>query len=153
MFKNKRKFFIGLILLSVWLIIIYLFSNQTGNESSSLSNGVLEKIVRIFNENISEQDLLSICDALGLFIRKCAHLAEYLLLGLLFYNCFYYLKITNKMNLSYSILTCMIYAITDEFHQFFIPGRSCNIFDFIIDSVGIILGVYLCKKIKGKFDK
>lgn len=152
MFKDKRKFFIGLALLCFWLILIYILSNQVGSESSSLSNGVLEKIVKLFNSNISEKDLLSIYSNLGLLIRKCAHLMEYLILGLLFYNCFYYLKITNKMNISYSIFTCMIYSITDELHQFFIPGRCCSIYDFMIDSLGVVLGVYICKYLK-KFDE
>ena len=38
------------------------------------------------------------------------------------------------------ILFCLIYAITDEFHQQFVSGRTSSIVDIIIDSLGVILG-------------
>ena len=36
-----------------------------------------------------------------------------------------------------------MYAITDEIHQFFVPGRSCRIFDAFVDSCGVITGILL----------
>ena len=35
----------------------------------------------------------------------------------------------------------MFYAITDEFHQYFIPGRSAEIRDVLIDSSGALTGI------------
>jgi VanZ family protein len=35
------------------------------------------------------------------------------------------------------LLICLFYAITDEIHQIFVPNRACDIFDFLIDSMGI----------------
>jgi hypothetical protein len=37
------------------------------------------------------------------------------------------------------VLFCLFYGITDEFHQFFIPGRSCDVFDVIADASGGVL--------------
>ena len=33
------------------------------------------------------------------------------------------------------------YAVTDEFHQSFVPGRSCEFRDIVIDSCGVLTGV------------
>ena len=35
------------------------------------------------------------------------------------------------------------YAVTDEFHQSFVPGRSCELRDVMIDSCGVLTGVLL----------
>ncbi|PIN87992.1 hypothetical protein COV12_00840 [Candidatus Woesearchaeota archaeon CG10_big_fil_rev_8_21_14_0_10_32_24] len=47
-------------------------------------------------------------------------------------------------------LIAIAYGITDEIHQFFVPGRSCSLFDFFLDSTGIIFAsmIYLILKIK-----
>jgi VanZ family protein len=37
-------------------------------------------------------------------------------------------------------LAASIYGVTDELHQFFVPGRSCNFWDWLADTVGALLG-------------
>jgi VanZ family protein len=49
----------------------------------------------------------------------------------------------------------MGYAVFDELHQIFIPGRSCQIKDMLIDSSGVLLAVLLCSvwvsmKVRGR---
>ena len=39
----------------------------------------------------------------------------------------------------FSIFFGVIYAFSDEFHQYFVPGRSADLFDFIADCIGVIL--------------
>ena len=39
------------------------------------------------------------------------------------------------------VLFCLFYGITDEFHQSFIPGRSCDVFDVMADASGGVLAV------------
>lgn len=41
---------------------------------------------------------------------------------------------------------CILYAISDEFHQLFVPGRGGQIRDVLIDSTGAIVGVAICFK-------
>ena len=38
-----------------------------------------------------------------------------------------------------ALIISLLYAILDEFHQFFVPGRNSSIVDFFIDSLGIML--------------
>lgn len=35
---------------------------------------------------------------------------------------------------------CALYACSDEFHQYFVPGRSCKLFDVCVDSTGAFFG-------------
>ena len=49
--------------------------------------------------------------------------------------------------LTIAILIAITYAILDELHQFFVPGRSCALQDVFLDSVGIVFAsmIYLIK--------
>lgn len=40
------------------------------------------------------------------------------------------------------ILTC-IYALSDEFHQLFVPGRAFELLDIALDSLGALAGALL----------
>ena len=40
-------------------------------------------------------------------------------------------------------LTATVYAATDEFHQLFIPGRSGQVSDVLLDSAGALAGVLI----------
>ena len=42
-----------------------------------------------------------------------------------------------------AFLLAVAYAISDEIHQFFVPGRSCQIKDVLIDSCGAAVGIGL----------
>ena len=48
-----------------------------------------------------------------------------------------------KEKISISLLVGILYAISDEIHQKFVPGRSCQITDVMIDSLGVTLGIFL----------
>lgn len=73
------------------------------------------------------------------FVRKSAHFSEYLALGIsLFYTMRDILKRTVYL-IPWLIGT--VYAITDEIHQYFVPGRSCEVRDMIIDACGVATGI------------
>jgi len=57
-----------------------------------------------------------------------------------------------KMNLLLlTIIISIIYAISDEFHQLFVPGRNFAISDILIDSAGVLFaGLLYSLKIKFK---
>jgi len=81
-------------------------------------------------------------------LRKIAHVIEYLVFTFLLYRAF---RGSFKMNVlrlfMYPAAFSLLYAISDEFHQYFVLGRSCSIYDVLIDSLGII-GFYIVLKIK-----
>jgi VanZ family protein len=67
------------------------------------------------------------------FILKSFHLIEYAFLAILLF--WAYLKY------SPSIVTAYLYSLTDEFHQYFVPGRTSKFTDTLIDLLGISLGL------------
>jgi VanZ family protein len=89
---------------------------------------------------------------------KVAHLLEYGILSSLLFLAFYtsgkeYLK---RHVFILSILIGMAYGLSDEIHQKFVPGRDCNVFDFLADCLGIIAvqsAIWLYLKRKGKRKK
>ena len=63
------------------------------------------------------------------------HILEYLILSFLLYRA---LKVNSKYPQSLAIFITIAYAITDELHQYFVPGRIPSILDILIDSFGAI---------------
>ena len=46
------------------------------------------------------------------------------------------------------MVACMLYAISDELHQFFVPGRCCSLMDIIIDVAGIFFAYFIFQEVK-----
>ena len=129
--KNTKKI-TNIVLLILWLVIIFYFSNQPGDLSSSLSDNLT---LLLFN---------NITDFLIFIVRKIAHISEYFILAILMYNLF---KDYISVNKSYLItfILAIFYACSDEIHQLFVIGRECLPRDVIIDSIGIILALIFIK--------
>ncbi len=73
-----------------------------------------------------------------LMLRKLAHAAEFALLGAL---------LLRALGDARSALAAGVaYAISDEVHQHFVPGRLGSPLDVAIDSVGVLLGVVLWQR-------
>ncbi len=96
----------------VWMLIIFLFSSRPNFTTGNF-------------------------DLLDFFIKKTAHLTEYSILYLLIIYGFIKnkIKINEKIGF-YILLFCTIYAISDEFHQSFVYGRTSSIRDVWIDFTG-----------------
>ena len=120
-----------------WLILIYSLSAETGDQSGSLSNGILLSIAKL----LKISDTKAFVDTFGFFIRKLAHFSEYFILYILTYECF---KEYNCPKLIVvSVLFCVLYASFDEFHQLFVDGRCGQLIDVMIDSSGSIVSCFL----------
>ena len=133
---NIKRIIIIIMLLITW-IIIFKFSSQSGEESSNVSRGIIQKIID-FIPNIGENQELA-----ERVIRKIAHFSIYTLVGLLLKNLFNTYDIKEKYKIIYSLIIGIIYAISDEIHQKFVPGRSAQITDVMLDSMGVALGILL----------
>ncbi len=131
----------------IWMIIIFLFSNQSASISSNNSHSIIKntivRVYKLFNSNPSEEEISNIIKKYDYPIRKLAHFLEYFILGLLI---FLTLKTYKINNIYIMILICFIYACTDEFHQLFIIGRSGNFKDILLDSTGSICSILFFNK-------
>lgn len=127
------------------MIVIFNFSAQVAEESQELSSGITEVIIETV-EKIAPDTRIN-HGVLSHYVRKNAHFSVYLLLGMLVVNAlmvsFYERQILKKQKISIAILACIIYAISDELHQTFVPGRGGQVSDVILDSIGAGIGIYL----------
>lgn len=83
-------------------------------------------------------------------LRKIAHILEYLILTFFLYRAFRGSFKINPLRLFiYPVFLSSLYAISDEVHQYFVPGRMCAFNDVLIDAIGI-LGFYIIIKIFAK---
>ena len=147
MIKSNKIFIIKIILVVLWLLVIFFFSNVDSNKSTSQSFGVTKTIVtyslklsnyvHITNIELNDNNLNKISDEVHPYIRKIAHFSEFFILAVLV------LLMIKETNLNYyytfTILFCLLIAILDESHQILIKGRSGNFIDVLIDSSGIIM--------------
>ena len=71
-------------------------------------------------------------------LRKIYHAVEYFILVFLLYRAFAGSFNMNTVRLFiYPAVISFLYAISDELHQLFVPGRNCSIWDVLIDTFGI----------------
>lgn len=84
-------------------------------------------------------------ESASFIVRKAAHFSAYTAMGILSFLTFVsYEKLRFKLRCAVSYAVCVLYAVSDEIHQHFVPGRSCEIRDMLIDSVGALLGLLVC---------
>ena len=131
--KFKIKWFV----LIAWMLVIFLFSAQTGEQSSE-SSGLVEQVLSLFP--FIPQKFLSI--DLQLIIRKGAHFTEYLILYVLMFSVVIDYRPLKKA-LFYSLIGVFLYACTDEIHQAFVPGRASAFTDVLIDTLGGIVAMIM----------
>ena len=130
--KNK-KIITSWLLLVLWMAFIFYMSSCNGNVSSDQSGTIAYVLHNILGINYS--------DKLIFIIRKCAHVSEFFILGILVIN------LVSKYNVKHiyfiSFIICVLYSSSDEFHQLFVPGRSGQVTDVLIDLIGVVLGLLL----------
>lgn len=82
--------------------------------------------------------------------KKTAHFVEYGILSTLIYRGLINYNVEKRKSIIFSILISAFYAITDEIHQSFVPGRGPAVRDVIIDILGAWLLPFFIRKTKIK---
>ena len=148
--KLNMKQVIGLLLIIIWMIVVFLFSNQQGNASSVTSNKVTKEIIEIMpsTKNLEENKKNEIVKKVNPIMRKIAHYSIYLVGGILIIFFISTIVKSEGRGVLYSTLIGLIYAITDEIHQMFMDGRTAKVTDVYIDTLGVITGIVIYFTIK-----
>lgn len=111
-----------IILIIIWMVTVFLFSNQKGETSGNTSGNFIKVLAKIFAKNPSEKQI----EKLQLPIRKLAHFTIYAIGGVLAILLLNQFEISLLQKITYSQLIITIYAITDELHQYFIPRENSS---------------------------
>lgn len=135
------------ILVIMWMGTVFYFSNQASDDSSKSSGRITEAVVKIITKE-PENAPQELKERVEVIVRKTAHFSIYALGAFLIAGLISTTNVTNKNLVIISILLTALYACSDEIHQLFIPGRSCEVRDIFIDTLGASLGttIYLFVK-------
>lgn len=140
--KNKIVIISSWILVLITMVMIFNFSSESSAESSKTSADVVEQVLGIFMEK--EEITPPVVKKYQFPIRKAAHFGIYMLLGFCLMNAFdKSFRIKYYLNILISIVSSILYAISDELHQSLSLDRSPHITDVLIDSAGAFFGVLL----------
>jgi len=138
----KRIFYA--IITILWIALIFSFSLQPGETSSQTSSELTEWIVEEVLPNVIG-DVEAIrpeqWEWMHFLLRKGAHFLEYFILGILMNLT---LSQTRRKHMFIcAFMACVLVASTDETIQRFVSGRSGQISDVLLDSVGAWCGIGL----------
>lgn len=142
------------ILLIIWAGTIFMFSHQGGEQSSNTSQGTVRIVLEnIIPNHLTEYEKEEIIQKIEPFIRKLAHYAVYIIGGILIYSFMNTFSMTMKRSFLFSQIIGTGYAITDELHQYFIPGRSAQISDILLDAFGVLTGIIMMILLQALYNK
>ncbi|PZR75792.1 MAG: hypothetical protein DLM52_07020 [Chthoniobacterales bacterium] len=123
--------------LLIWLALI--FAGSTDLMSAEHTSRIIAPLLRWLRPTISWQAI----EQLQFFIRKAGHVSEYAILAALLYRALVNTLLLGRVWICATIVVLLagIYAISDEFHQSFVPSRTATARDVAIDAVGAVCGV------------
>lgn len=162
--NTKYKKILSWLLVLIWLVVIFTFSSMNSIDSNAKSEKTINKVLEttidttnnlgITNKHPKSSKINNYVTKLNFPLRKCMHAFVYFILGLLVLNALKISNITNYRQYLICLIFCFICSLFDEYYQTFIDGRTGQIMDSIIDTIGTtisIIGYYLLNKIKNKF--
>jgi VanZ family protein len=120
-----------------WIPVILwgalIFTLSTSAFSAANTGRIIDPILRWLIPGIS----LPFVDVSHMLIRKTAHFTEY---GILFWLL---VRGPMKERPYLALMLCVVYALTDEGHQVFVPGRTASLYDVALDSTGALFSHFL----------
>lgn len=129
-----------------FMAVIFAFSAQPGEASEAMTKGAVRPVAELLAalQHGGEAATNTLYVILGTLLRKLAHVCEYALLGALLWLL---LDSYGRQGRLTPLLIAVLYAVCDEVHQAFVPGRLGTPWDVLVDALGAITGVLLIAKI------
>lgn len=130
-----------------WMGVIFMFSEQPGDESGDLSGHLSHRICvgvnGTFHFGWSDDETLEKAKSIDYPLRKLAHMTEYAILAIFAFLAIVAWPIRGKRLYWLPLLWCVFYAISDEVHQLFVPDRAGRATDVLIDSAGAVVALLI----------
>ncbi len=132
-FKKNLTLLTSYAALILWAIVIFILSNEGSDTSSGRSDAIVQ-MVQAWGAAVDT-------DFLTFLIRKSAHIIAYFILGILAYNVVRIYSWPMRRAILVSVAIVLLYAASDELHQYFVPGRSSEVRDVLIDTIAGLFGI------------
>lgn len=136
--------YIAWFLVGLWMFFIFNLSAQPADQSNELSKKVTGILVTMVKQVVSvDTDVGELVSEFNHFVRKKGHVMGYMILGFLASFAFRYCRMRGLKASAYAFGLSVLFAISDETHQLFVPGRGGQVSDVLLDSFGALLGIGL----------
>ncbi len=139
-------------LVILWMTIIFLVSNMNSKNSNSNSKTIIYNTIEISTNiigmDLTPNELENITNKLNYPFRKCMHASVFFILSIFVINAFRSVKMEGWKKYMYTILFCFLWALLDETHQLYVDGRTGQMLDVWIDTIGSIVGCTLFRIFK-----
>lgn len=136
------------ILLTALYFVIFVFSAQSGEQSTLVSMSFSERAVEFLNTLTGGRWSHQFIEELVLYfehpIRKLAHFTEYACMGILVYLIWSPWMRRGKWLYLLVLAWVFVSGALDEFHQLFVPDRWGSFADVCLDTCGGAFGLLLC---------
>ncbi len=122
----------------IWMYVIYRFSDKPAVKSSMQSEGLSLYLVRIAARfiEIPVESQPELALSIEGYVREAAHFIEYAILFVLVYAALKAFTDSKRIAVYAGLVICFLYGCSDEIHQLFVPGRTCQLVDIVIDTAG-----------------
>ena len=133
-----------IVLCVLWQGVIYGFSAENSSESSGRSQGICVSLAELLtsgDEDVTEIEIIELSERIEPPLRTLAHMFCFAVLAGLYFLLFTSFGACAWHRAGFSVGCTLIYAVFDEIHQYFVPGRSMQLVDIAVDTLGAILAV------------
>lgn len=132
-----HRIIIDWLLVALMLIVIFLASAHTGTDLdegtvilSEAKRWLFLQLSPLFGPEFDPSPI--------------GHFCEYLVLGIFLSRALSH-HLPTPQAMLVALLIASFYGATDEFHQLFVEGRSCDPWDWVVDTAGAALGILIVK--------
>lgn len=139
--KTIDRTLVILILINIAIaLLIFVLSAQPANVSAPLSSSFTYNVIKpiLTLAGADEEEILKAAFSIHGLVRKLAHFGIYFIFGITLK--LMYRRLNLKHAQTATLITGFLYALSDEIHQLFVPGRSGELRDVLIDFSGVITG-------------
>lgn len=154
--KNKKRIIISIcivLFIILWIVFVYKLSGMNSSNSNTSSKGIISIFIEdtldvtnkfgITNKHPSVEKLDKASELLNTPLRKVAHATVYFIGAFIIIFLTNYILNNKKYYLSLLITLLLIIGLAsfDEFHQTFVDGRTGQVKDVCIDTIGGCVGM------------
>ena len=135
---------LGIILSVAWMIVIFTYSSKNGEVVDQKAAPIIETITESNDEYqaATKEEKVLMDNDYEFYISKTVHVLEYGALCFFLFMAFILIK-KRWLNYLFSFIITFLFAISDEYHQNFIPDRSARPQDVLIDVMAAIICILM----------
>ena len=146
---KKTLRFLPWLAVLLWMALIFFFSTENAAESSDTSGCFIRFLLSALKPGFSEfaaEEQTVLIESFSHPVRKAAHFTLYTVLGFLLCGSMRisFPSMDGRKRFLSALAVGALYAVSDEIHQYFVPGRACMIRDMLLDSAGVLTGCLIC---------